>query len=165
MNTIFLLLGSNEGKNKFFLLQALRLLGQKINIQRVSNVFKTEPWGVFEKSPGVFLNIAVKGRTHLPPKELLLFIKSIEKILGRKQTSGIQPRPYRSRPIDIDILFYNNEAFSARELTIPHIHIPHRRFVLRPLSQIAPNFRHPVLKKTVKELLKECPDSSKVVAA
>lgn len=165
METIFLSLGSNLGDRFAMISKAHDMLfKEKQIIQDInaSHLYETEPWGI--KDRPWYLNSMVTGKTNLSPEELLQAIQEIETILGRdRQTekTNSDSDPYPPRPIDIDILFYGYRVVNTPELTIPHPHIEHRRFVLQPLAELAPKFLHPVLKKTVWELLRECKDKSK----
>jgi 2-amino-4-hydroxy-6-hydroxymethyldihydropteridine diphosphokinase len=99
------------------------------------------------------LNQVLKVKTSLTPQELIDEILKIEKSLGRERQEKYGPRL-----IDIDILFFDNEVIKSKSLTIPHPQLHNRRFVLVPLNEIAPRFIHPVLKKSIAQLLLECPD-------
>lgn len=145
MATVYLSLGSNIGDRQEFLKRAHAKLGGKITDIVSSSVYETEPWG--NKDQESFLNICLRGRTSLSPEGLLDFIKSVEKNLGRSHNQKWGPRE-----IDIDILFYGNEAIKSAGLEIPHPHIAERAFVLVPLAEIDPGFVHPGLKKSVGEL-------------
>lgn len=138
-------LGSNVGNRQKFLAGAARALEKHVSRISVSSIYQTEPWG--EKDQPVFLNACVSGQTSLKPEELLDFLKSIEKSLGRKHTEKWGPRE-----IDIDILFYGNQILKLPGLEIPHPHLAERAFVLIPLSEIAPGLIHPVLKQPISEL-------------
>lgn len=153
---VFLSLGSNLGDRLFYLNQAvkeLELCG--IKCVKKSPVYETDSWG-YDDEP--YLNQVLECETFLTPEKLLEETSKIETLLGRKRTlSG-----YEARTIDIDILFYDNEIVDIPQLIIPHPKIALRRFVLIPLCDIAPEFLHPVLKKTVRQLLDECEDTGRV---
>uniref|UniRef100_A0A7C3YSV3 2-amino-4-hydroxy-6-hydroxymethyldihydropteridine diphosphokinase n=1 Tax=candidate division WOR-3 bacterium TaxID=2052148 RepID=A0A7C3YSV3_UNCW3 len=152
MKKVFLALGSNLGNRKKNLEKGLTLLKKMgIRIIRRSRIYETEPVG-FPFQPR-FLNIVVEGETEMSPKDCLLKIKEIEKRLKRVRFFKNAPRT-----LDIDLLFYNQEIIEEGDLQIPHPRIPERLFVLRPLSEIAPDFYHPKLKKRIEEMVKECGD-------
>ena len=145
MNTAFLSLGSNLGDRAALLNTALnRLQSEGVHIVRRSSIHETEPQD-FRDQPK-FLNMAVQIETDLTPQELLAAIQKIETELGRQRTI-----PKGPRTIDIDILFYSNLTITTPNLEIPHPRLTERRFVLDPLSEIAPDLRHPVTGKTVRE--------------
>ena len=158
MKTVFLGIGTNLGEREENLRKAITLIGEHIGIiTRVSSVYETEPWGF--KSETTFLNIVVIAETKLTPSGLLGRILMIEAMMGRLREGTV----YKSRVIDIDILFFGNRIFENKVLTIPHPKIQDRRFVLVPLSEIAGELVHPVLNKSIQELLKDCKDNSKVL--
>ena len=155
--TTYLSLGSNLGNSLNFLQQAISKIDAQVGrVVLISEVYKSKAWG-FNGSD--FLNACIGVETTLSPQEVLEAIRKIEFVLDRVRTdeSG-----YQSRTIDIDILYYANEVIDTDELTIPHPGIAGRRFVLRPLADIAPQFYHPVLKKDSRNLLQECPDQGAV---
>lgn len=153
---VFLSLGSNLGDRLSYLNQAveeLELCG--IKCVKKSPVYETDSWG-YDDEP--YLNQVLECETFLTPEKLLEETSKIETLLGRKRTlSG-----YEARTIDIDILFYDSEIVDIPQLKVPHPKIALRRFVLTPLKEIAPDFLHPVLKKTVRQLLEECEDTGRV---
>ncbi len=153
----YLSLGSNLGDRMGYMKRTIDSIAglREVEVRRISRVFETEPVGMIDQP--MFLNMAVGVVTSLPPEELLARLKIIEKAIGRVD----RPR-WREREIDIDIIFYDRVAVKSDKLTIPHERAHLRRFVLEPLSEIAPEFEHPVLHKTVTELLAECPDKSAV---
>jgi len=157
MKKVFLGIGANLGNrenNIFLAVEKIReLIGPVIN---VSPVYETEPWGF--KSENKFLNIVIEVETKIKPSGLLGRLMMIESLLGRVRDG----KQYTSRTIDIDILLYNNKVLETKVLVIPHPRMHERKFVLVPLCEIAPDMVHPVLKKNMRELLKECPDKSNV---
>lgn len=138
INEAYLSLGSNTGNRKLNLKRAIELLGDnpEINIDAVSSIYETEP--MYVKDQGSFYNLVIRvSISNLGPFELLGFIKAIEYKLGRKK-GGTR---YGPRPIDIDILYFGSEKIESDILQIPHPGISGRRFVLLPLSEIAPDTR------------------------
>lgn len=168
MEKAYLSLGSNRGDRKALLEQATDLLRQRVgSVVCCSSLYETAPWGRFANGEDLpFLNIAIVIDTPLAPRELLSATQAIEKALGRerpqKPTADRQdsPRQYHSRPIDIDIIFYGDAVLDTPDLTLPHPRMHLRRFVLQPLCEIAPDTQHPLLKKSIQQLLEECPDTS-----
>ncbi len=147
MPTVYLGLGSNLGSRQDNCLRAVSLLEENgLKITRRSAMYETEPWGV--KDQPRFINMAVEAETDVSPHELLSLIKKIESDMGR-----LAEKKWGPRVIDIDILLYENMRMNGDELTIPHPLMHEREFVLRPLSEIAPERVHPVLCKTIRELL------------
>ncbi len=125
-------------------------------IQTTSSVYETEPWGFSAEIP--FLNQVAISETILEPQQVMQKILGIEKDLGRIRKQG----RYSSRRIDIDILFYDDMIINEKDLVIPHPMLHKRRFALEPLAEIEPELVHPVLKKTISDLYKECSDNSEV---
>lgn len=145
--TAFIAIGSNLGRRKENIKAALKLMEKRgIQILKVSTIIETEPYGLKEQPK--FMNCVASVETALNPKQLLKTLLGIEKELGRVRTVKWGPRV-----IDLDILFYDELVMKEKMLTIPHPDLENRVFVLKPLCEIAPSFVHPVLKKTVKELL------------
>jgi 2-amino-4-hydroxy-6-hydroxymethyldihydropteridine diphosphokinase len=152
---VFLGLGTNLGSRAENLSAAREQLAAQMRLLRASSVYETEPWG-FREQPA-FLNQVVQAETDLSPLKLLRFLKRLEKQLGRTETFRYGPRL-----IDMDILFYDRAVINTRRLQIPHPRLPERAFVLVPLAEIAPDFVHPVLERTMRELLRDCPDQESV---
>ena len=148
----YLLLGSNLGDRETNLGLARSLIGNSVGIiLQSSKIYESAAWGK-EDQPD-FLNQVIKIQTTLNPHALLEKLIWAETSLGR-----LREIKWGERIIDIDILFYENEIVEDKALTIPHPGIPKRRFTLLPLNEIAPSLVHPELKKTMTELLDECPD-------
>ena len=152
MNKTYLLTGGNEG-DRYLHMQQARANIELIcgRIIRVSALYETAPWGKTDQAD--FINQVLLIETLLRPKDLLQSIFEIEKALGRKRSIRNAPRT-----IDIDILFYDDEIIESAGLTIPHPRISERRFVLEPLNEIAADYMHPVLHKSIRQLLQECKD-------
>lgn len=156
MKTIFLLLGGNLGDRNQNLAAAREYIASHIGeIKQVSSIYQTAAWGV-ESQPS-FLNQVISISSLLSSQEILIQINEIEKKLGRKRY-----QKWYARTIDIDILYYGNEIIEEEDLKVPHPFLHQRRFTLVPLTEIAPTFVHPVLKKTTQELLEVCEDNLEV---
>ena len=152
LQTVYLLLGSNLGNSREILNKAIELLSQKIGVIILqSKDYETKPWGIINQPD--FLNLAIAIHTKLKPLEILEQTQSIENQLGR-----VRKEKWGARLIDIDIIFYGNETVDEPNLKVPHPLMQERDFALIPLAEIAPDFLHPVLRKTVLELkdLLEC---------
>ena len=135
MATLYLSLGTNLGDRQKNLSLALELISSEVGtVLLASDIIETEPWG-FDSS-NRFLNMAVKVETHLQPLEVLHTTQEIERKLGR--THKTAAGEYHDRPIDIDILLYDDLVMNTPELTIPHPLMHERQFVMKPLLQIAP---------------------------
>ncbi len=133
MHTVYLSLGSNLGDRKATMRRAIGLLNERAgSVDRQSSFIETEPWG-FE-STNKFLNMCVRLLTTLSPEQLLLATKQIERELGRTQKSV--NGQYHDRPIDIDILMYDDVHIDSNDLTLPHPHMQEREFVMKPLREI-----------------------------
>lgn len=160
MNEALLLLGSNKGDRLNFLNLALDRIDQiSLKTPVVSHIYESEPWGFDSKT--WFLNMAVSVLTDLPPLELLDKLMEIESNLGRKRDTGALG--YESREIDIDIILFGDMVIDVDRLRIPHPRAHLRKFVLVPLMDIAPDYCFPLLGKSVRSLLKDCPDMSDVL--
>ena len=156
MKCVYLSLGSNLGDRVAHLQQALKQLAERgITVRRVSSFYRTEPVD-FRPQPW-FVNCVAEVETDLMPPRLLAALKSTERAVGRR--AGITKGP---RPIDIDILLYDNRVVRSVGLTIPHQRLADRRFVLVPLAELAANLRHPVTQSTVAEMLGSTKDTSQV---
>ncbi len=156
MHTIYLLLGSNLGDRKATLNATRIEVTEHVGvITKASHVFETAPWGKTDQQS--FFNQALQVTTELKPKEVLRAIQKIEAAAGRQRTEHWGPRT-----LDIDILLYDDLILDTRDLTVPHPRMKERRFVLAPLSEIAGDVIHPVLKMPISELLIGCPDQSEV---
>ncbi|MCC6289376.1 MAG: 2-amino-4-hydroxy-6-hydroxymethyldihydropteridine diphosphokinase [Chitinophagaceae bacterium] len=153
MNTAYLLTGGNIGNRKQNLGDAAdALAGEAGNITALSGIYETAAWG--KTNQPSFLNQCVGIETTLAPMDLLHIIMGIEKKMGRHRE-----QKYGPRIIDIDILLYNHDIVDEPFLQIPHPQLVNRRFALEPLAEIASAFIHPVLNKTISELLIECKDA------
>ena len=145
--TVYLSLGSNIGDRERNLRDAVGLLPEpSLRVLRVSSFYETEPVGV--SGQRWFLNAVAEAETDLFPKQLLARVQRVEQQLGRRRL-----KPKGPRTIDIDILFYGGAVIETNELEVPHPRLADRRFVLEPLSELAPELRHPVTRRTVREML------------
>lgn len=151
-------LGTNMGDRKMNLARAIRYINVGVgHIIDLSGVYETEAWGF--NADQKFLNMVVEVITDYSPLEMLKNCQLIENKLGRTRTKDTG---YESRTIDIDILFYNNDIIKEDTLIIPHPLLHKRKFILEPLAEITPDYLHPTLKYSVKELLNRCTDTAEV---
>ncbi|MDD4144911.1 MAG: 2-amino-4-hydroxy-6-hydroxymethyldihydropteridine diphosphokinase [Prolixibacteraceae bacterium] len=155
MHEVYLGIGGNIGNKKYNFHKAIILIQKKLGkVTDTSSVYETPPWGF--NSEDNFWNMVIKIETTLNPEALISKILLIEKSYNRKRTEGI----YTSRKMDIDILYFDNLVLNISNLNIPHPKIQDRLFVLVPLYEIAPGYKHPLLKLTNRELLENCQDKS-----
>ena len=147
---ILLGLGANVGDPLRQLAAAVKALRGFVADVEVSSVYRTEPVGYADQPD--FLNLVVRGRTDLDPEALLARVQGVEREMGRERTFRNAPRV-----IDIDLLAHGDAVMETARLVLPHPGIPARGFVLHPLAEVAPGWRHPVLGKTARELLEMAP--------
>ena len=148
--TVYLGLGSNQGDRRAYLEAAIARLGELGRVTALSSIYETEPVELTRQE--WFLNCVLALETELLPRQLLKRILDIEHTLGRKRRL-----PKGPRTLDIDILLFGRAVVVLPGLKIPHPALDQRRFVLAPLAEIAPEARHPVLKRTARELLDTLP--------
>ncbi|HVX48743.1 MAG TPA: 2-amino-4-hydroxy-6-hydroxymethyldihydropteridine diphosphokinase [Chitinophagaceae bacterium] len=156
MCTAYLLTGSNLGNRVSYLNTAAQYIQQRCGvILKTSSFYQTAAWG-FTEQPD-FYNQVIALQTQLPPGTLMQTLLDIEQAMGRKRDIKMGPRI-----IDIDILLIDDMVINTPMLTVPHPFLAERRFALAPLAEIAPAAAHPVLHKTVQQLLDDCPDTLSV---
>ena len=154
--SVFVLLGSNLGDRQLLVNQACRMMEERCGkIVAKSRLYESEPWGF--KSEHWFLNQVVEISTSLSPDELMDTLLLIEKELGRDRSTPHEG--YVSRPMDLDILYWGDGLIAdGQHVIVPHPRLHLRRFTLLPLCDVAPDYVHPILKKTNRQLLDECQD-------
>mgnify|MGYP000981149268 CR=1 FL=1 len=149
MNIVYISFGSNIGDREKAIEEALDLIDQnQMKITKRSDIYETEPYGYTDQP--VFLNGAVEVETKLTCREVLEKLLNIEKEVGR-----VRKFKWGPRLIDLDIIFFNDEIYDEEDLKVPHTDMQNRDFVLKPLNELCPDIIHPVLKKTIKELLED----------
>jgi 2-amino-4-hydroxy-6-hydroxymethyldihydropteridine diphosphokinase len=149
---VYLALGSNRGDREQQLEQARNLVAEAVQIEAVSPIYITEPWGYQDQDD--FLNQVIEGSTELEPLELLRFVKEIEEQMGREETFRYGPRV-----IDLDILLFGQRTCSGPDLEIPHPRMTERAFVMIPLRDLAPELVIPGKHRTVREIAEELDQS------
>ena len=155
MEKCYVLFGSNMGDKEAIFDQACLYINNRCgHVLKVSAAYESEPWGFEAKE--WFLNRVIVVETELSPMDMLQQLLDIEKELGRVRHPEIQG--YTSRTADLDILYYGTRVIQTDTLTVPHPRLHLRRFALVPLCEVAPDFEHPIFKKTQEELLEQCPD-------
>ncbi len=153
MSKLYILLGGNLGDKQKIFSETLGMLARRVGkITLQSSVYETEPWGFH--SEDLFWNQVIEMKSELLPEEILSGTKQIELEMGRTRKTD----QFDSRRMDIDILFYGDQIINQGNLIVPHPRIQERKFVLVPLCEIAPDFIHPVIQKSVRKLLDECSD-------
>ena len=152
MSKVYLSIGSNKGNRSVLINKAIDEIEKKVGIIiSRSSIYQSKSWG-FDSND--FYNLCLLIDTDIVPKSLLVNLKKIEKSMGREDIDG----SYSDRFIDIDILFYDNITTDSEDLKIPHPKIEIRKFVLVPMLEIADDYVHPILNKTIKELYNDCSD-------
>jgi len=156
MNT-YISLGTNLGNRQKNLKTAILEIASKLGkVVKQSSVYETKPWGKHNQPD--FLNQVILVHSDKTPQDGLYILSAIEKNMGRRRI-----KKWDARIIDLDLLYVNDLVINSETLTLPHPEIPRRRFVLVPLTEIDPDFIHPQLQKSQKQLLNECTDPLDVV--
>ena len=158
MSRVYIGVGTNLGDRIANYRRAVKEIGEleETRVTRQSSVYENEPHG---RARNWFLNGVLEVDTELDPKELLKALKKIETAMGRKKEAG---KKSISRVIDLDILLYDSSVIEERTLKIPHPEMQERKFVLLPLSEMAPQYKHPGLGTTISHLLVACKDEQKI---
>ncbi len=152
MAKFFFSLGSSLGNRKEILNSAIAHINNKIGtVLAISKIYETEPWGFMDEN--LFYNMALMVEADLHPEKVLSITQEIEKKHNRQKT-----KTYQARTLDIDIIFWDDKIYYSEDLQIPHKLAHKRQFVLQPMLDIAPKMKHPLLKKTIKQLSEECVD-------
>jgi 2-amino-4-hydroxy-6-hydroxymethyldihydropteridine diphosphokinase len=156
---VFIGLGSNMGNREAHLKKAVQLISAQVGpVIEQSSVYETKPWG--NTTQPDFLNQVIQVITEISPEDCMNQLLQIENSLGRVRSEKWGPRS-----IDLDLLYYGNQIINSPNLQVPHPGNAYRKFVLIPLTEIAPDFIHPVLHKTHQQLLNECSDGLDVKLA
>jgi 2-amino-4-hydroxy-6-hydroxymethyldihydropteridine diphosphokinase len=153
--TVYISLGSNVGEREQNLRDAIERLRKLGEVKAVSSIYETEP--VEYTAQPWFLNAAVALETELMPRQLMSRLLGIEKEMGRRRTITKGPRV-----IDLDVIFFGHSVIETPEITVPHPAMHERRFVLEPMAEIAPEVRHPITKRTVREMRDALPAGAAV---
>lgn len=154
--TAYIGLGSNQGNRIEHLQNAVDLIFERIGtVKNISGIYETPALG-FEGDD--FLNACINLETRFSAEKVLAQLLQIEKDLGRKRISN----NYENRTLDLDLLFYGDSIINSADLTLPHPRLSKRKFVLKPLAEIAPKFIHPISEKTIQELLEKTSDTSEI---
>lgn len=157
-NLVYLLLGSNMDDRAALLDRSRKLIGKEIgDVKAASAIYDSEPWG-FDAEKN-FLNQVLLVETGLDSRQLLEIVLNIERRLGRVRVTGAG---YTSRTIDIDILFFNDSIIHEKDLEVPHPRMHERMFTLIPMQEIAADYVHPAIQKTIRQLAAACVDNSEV---
>jgi len=156
MTTVFLALGSNVGDSLGYITAAIEQLGENVTHIVQAPIYRSHAAGYTDQAD--FLNTAISGETKLTPQELLLFVKEVEKTVGR-----IERFRWGPREIDIDIIFYGNQIISENNLVIPHQKMAERDFVLQPLLDLNSKLRHPQTNEALTKLLEVIPQENRSI--
>lgn len=156
MNKICLSIGTNLGDRTFNINQSIKCLESELGkVLLISSVYETDAWGLTNQPS--YYNIALIQETLLNPFEALNITQHIENKLGR-----VRKEKWGARIIDIDILFFNDDIIETERLIVPHPRISERKFVLSPLEEILPHYKHPIFNETISNLNRICTDNLKV---
>lgn len=157
MHKVFLGIGGNIGDKKENFRKVLHLIEKKIgSVISTSSIYETPPWGF--RSDDLFWNQVLVVETRLEAEEILWRVQEIEDLFGRQRTE----EQYASREMDLDILYFDDLWMETNTLIIPHPKLHERKFVLVPLVEIAPDYKHPLLRLTSLEMLENCRDESMI---
>ena len=156
MNKICLSIGTNLGDRTFNINQSIKCLESELGkVLLISSVYETDAWGLTNQPS--YYNIALIQETLLNPFEALNITQHIENKLGR-----VRKEKWGARIIDIDILFFNDDIIETERLIVPHPRISERKFVLSPLEEILPHYKHPIFNETISNLNRICTDNLKI---